>query len=145
MKLSRVTNSRLWHAGAALFYIGLIMWAAFRLWENFGPKPKIPRIEGDFLCRTTILAELESPDKTRIETLATSDCGGFTTSSSGINILNLQDGKTHRGVFRISGQPRDLKVIWTDNRVLTISNFAIEEIRAFRLDGDPGMQVLIKP
>jgi len=144
MKFSRVTNSRLWHAGAALFYIRLTLWAVSRLWENFGPKPKTPRVEGNFLCKVTIHAELESPDKTRIASLLNSDCGAFTTSSSGINILNRQDGKTHRGVFGVAGQQNALKVQWTENRALTVSNFSIEDLRVLRLENDSGVKVVVK-
>ena len=147
MKMSRVTSSRLWHAGAALFYIGLTLWATSRLWENFGPKPKTPRTTTDLfgLCKYTVLQEVESPDRTKVATLGVSDCGGTTGWQTGVSIHNRAINKTYRGLLLLQGRPDGYSINWENGYTVTASGFAITDVIGLRKENLAGAKVVLKP
>jgi hypothetical protein len=147
MNLSRITTSSAWHAGAALFYIGLTLWAASLLWENFGPKPETPRKTTDMfgLCQRTILQEIESPDKKKIATLAVSDCGGTTGWQTSISIHHRVTDKTHRGLLILQGRPDKYSISWENGYTVVASGFLIADVVALRKEDLSGGRVVLRP
>lgn len=147
MKLSRITNSKAWHAGAALFYIGLALWATSRLWENFGPKPVTPRTTTDVfgLCRSTVMQEIESPDKQKIATLSVSDCGGTTGWETGVSIHHRVANKTYRGLLILQGRPDKYNISWENDYAIIASGFSIADVRVLRSESHAGAKVVLRP
>jgi hypothetical protein len=147
MLISRIKNSKAWHAGALLFYAGLFLWIGAQLWENFGPKPKVPRTTTDVfgLCRNTVLQEIESPDKTKVATLGVSDCGGTTGWQTGINILHRANGKTYRGLLLLQGRPDDYRIRWENEYTVIASGFRVADVLALRKEDLAGAKVVLNP
>ena len=147
MIVSRITDSKAWHAGAALFYAGITLWLGLQLWENFGPKPETPRTTTDLLglCRNTVLQELESPDKKKVATLGVSDCGGTTGWHTGINIHHRVNNKTYRGLLLLQGRPDTYAIRWENDYTLVASGFRIADVLALRKEDSPGAKVVLSP
>jgi len=147
MIVSRITNSKAWHAGAAIFYAGLILWIGSQFWETFGPKPETPRTTTDLLglCRHTVLQELESPDKKKVATLGVSDCGGTTGWQTGVNIHHRVNDKTYRGLLRLQGRPDEYAIRWENEYTVVASGFKISDVLALRTEDSSGARIVMNP
>ena len=147
MLIHRIKNSTAWHAGAFLFYLGLLLWLGSQLWTNFGPTPKVPRTTSDMfgLCRNTVLQEIESPDKKKVATLLASDCGGTTGWQTGVNIHHRVNDKTYRGLLLLQGRPDEYSIKWENEYTVVASGFRFADVLALRKENLAGAKVALHP
>jgi len=146
MKLSRVTESRLWHAGAAIFYIWLALSFISQLWEAFGPSPKTPRTTTSFfgMCQYTVLQEVESPDKDKVASLGVSDCGGTSGWQTGVSVHNRVMKETYH-LLLLQGRPDGYRINWENEYTVVASGFSIGDVLELRRDNFSGAKIVLRP
>ncbi len=146
----RIIRSRLWNAGAFIFYVALVIYSLSfiaDLASDQSTEDGKQKTRKDFfgLCQFTEVQEIASPDGKKIVKLGYSDCGGTTNWQSGITIFNADTGKTYRGLFGIDGKPDGLKMQWTNDHTLALSNFPIDKLLWFNQENFSGTRIILEP
>ena len=124
-------KEKIWNLGAVIFFI----WLGFKA-IGFGLE--LLNFEIPPMCSNTEVAEFPSPDGKKVARLGYTDCGATTNWQSGINIVDVETGKVSRGLFGLNGKPDDLKIVWTSNQDVVVSNFSIENLLWFKQDNFAG-------
>ncbi|MDC2890535.1 hypothetical protein [Psychrosphaera algicola] len=57
----------------------------------------------------------------------------------------MKTGKVYRGLFGLDGKPDNLKVVWTSNTKVVVSNFSIENLLWFNNDNFAGAWIELEP
>ena len=138
MRIVANIKERVWNLGALLFFV----WLGFKA---LGYGMDLLNVEIPSICNYTEVAEFPSPDGKKIAKLGYADCGATTNWQSGINIVDVETGKVFRGLFGLNGKPDNLKVVWTSNKYVVISNFSIENLLWFKNDNFAGTRIKLEP
>jgi len=146
----RGIRSWLWNAGAFIFYAVLLIYSlsfSVDLVSKQSTEDGKPRTRKDLfgLCEFTEVQEMASPDGKKLVKLGYSDCGGTTNWQSGITVFNAATGKTYRGLFGIDGKPDGLKMQWTNDHTLALSNFPVEKLLWFNQENLSGTRIILQP
>ena len=131
-------KEKIWNLGALIFFI----WLGFKA-IGFGLE--LLNFEIPPICNHTEVAEFLSPDGKKVAKLGYTDCGATTNWQSGINIVDVETGKVFRGLFGLNGKPDNLKVVWTSNQDVVVSNFSIENLLWFKQDNFAGAWIKLEP
>lgn len=109
----------LWHAGAALFWLGVAMLGFFYILFTY---------LGD-VCQFDEYSRLESPDTDLTAVVLIQNCGA-TTNWRGMVTIEDGHGSAMRTVLTLEGHPRDsdLELQWHDGERLVLSHFGWEEL-----------------
>jgi len=138
-----------WHVGAALFYVSLVWFALPHVGRllSLGPASvgEVPRTESGLFCQTTVLQELESPDKNLVATLSYVNCGGTTGWSSGVSVFDKQTRKTHRGLLLLEGRPDNYRIRWADSSTLVAGGLQASDVQQLRQSAEAGLRVVLSP
>lgn len=146
----KAVRSWLWNVGAAVFYVGVTVYALSFAVDLLDPQPggdlKAYKTT-DFLgmCEYTEVHILQSPDKTKVARMGYSDCGATTNWQSGLVIFNASTGKSFSGLFGLDGKPDALKMQWANDHTLVISDFPVEKMLWFKQDYFSGAKLVLKP
>ena len=138
MSIVASIKKTVWNLGAISFFI----WFGFKA-IGFGMD--LLNVEVPSICKNTDVAEFSSPNGKKIAKLSYSDCGATTNWQSGINIVDVKSGKEYRGLFGLNGKPNNLKVVWTSNTKIVVSNFSIENLQWFNHDNFAGAWIELQP
>lgn len=131
-------KKKIWNLGAIIFFI----WFGFKA---IGYGMDLLNVEVPSICKHTDVAEFSSPNGKKIAKLGYSDCGATTNWQSGINIVDVKTGKIYGGLFGLDGKPDNLKVVWTSNTKVVVSNFSIENLLWFNNDNFAGAWIELEP
>ena len=149
MRTLSTLRSIAWHGGAILFYVSVVWFSLPHVGRmlSLGPANvgEVPRTENGLLCQTTVMQELESPDKNLVARLGYVNCGGTTGWSSGVSVFDKHTRKTHNGLLLLEGRPDSYRIRWADSSTLVASGFQASDVQQLRQSKEAGVRLVLSP
>ena len=114
----------LWHAGAAIFWAGLILSIPFWLLGYLVASG----------CSFDEYEELYSPDQTMRAVVVNADCGATTNWQTQVYVEKVDGSRKTDILIRLDGHPKDMKykISWLNDDEFLISEFDFDKMLGFK-------------